>query len=147
MIKKLTTAQRILSPSFLCAWLVMGKVVSPTVFVWIVYWYTLRHCTHILSECDEECKRMVNVYFCTDLRHNQMKTKKNGRKINIEKKVQIFSVFMCQSVSNGFLLKWNKHKTPADTSALHCRYTKEKCIGCKGKCLIFVWAKLTYLLT
>lgn len=122
-------------PSFLCAWLVMGKVVSPTEFAWIVYWYTLRHCTLSVTKSARECLMFIFAQICVTIK---WKRKKNGRKINIEKKVQIFCVFMCQSVSNGFLLKWNKHKTPVHTQ-------KESALHAKGNA-IFCMSQ-TYLLT
>lgn len=108
--KKLTTAQRILSPSLVCAWLVMRKLVSPTiVFVW--YTASIVNTGWVSSE---ECERVLNVYFCTQICVTiKSKLRMSGKNQHREKKP--YKLSMCQSVSNGFLLKWNQHEAPADT--------------------------------
>lgn len=114
--KKLTTAQRILSPSLVCAWLVMRKLVSPTiVFVW--YTASIVNTGWVSSE---ECERVFNVYFCTQICVTiKSKLRMSGKNQHREKKP--YKLSMCQSVSNGFLLKWNQHEAPADTWSTHKR--------------------------
>lgn len=135
--------------SFVHDWL-CGKLFSPTAFVRIVYWYTASLSIHvrILYEWYEGCERVFNVYFCTDLRHNKMKMKKNGGgKSTSEKPRTNLCVFMCQSVSNGFLLKWNKHKTPADTCVVQ-QYTEHKRkVHCMQKKTPHFYMSQTYLLS